>query len=312
MARAQGSNATLLGGFEASYGQAATAWRKLAFAEASLGEQQEQQADTLLGLGRQPLDPEKGVITLPGSIVVPVMSVDVGYWLTGLLGDPETSGDAPGPWTHVFRGGNSGSLLSMSLELGFPDAGRFHLCSGLVVNQMQFTLARNQAPRITFELMGQSETPGPATVDETPDLAATQIKFERFHSTVSLGGQPAELLEAQLTYGNGVEAYDPLRSDPRPSGMDIGQATVSGSVRVRLRDGSWDALAGGAPTSLTLGWASGGTSLTFALPRVHIAKSGKEVRGPGGVDVTYQWTGGRDPVSLSALTATLVNSQDAY
>ncbi|MEN2977863.1 phage tail tube protein [Tistrella bauzanensis] len=312
MARGLGINSRLIGGFEATYGGAATSWRQISFAEASLGEQQDQQQDTLLGQGRQPTEPEKGLITLRGSVVVPVMSADVGWWLKGLLGQPQTDGDAPGPFTHVYRGGNSGSLPSVSLELGFPDAGRFYLNAGLIVNQMQFTLQRGQSPRITFELMGQSETPGAATADETPGAVSDQVKFERFHASATVGGQSAELLEAQLTYGNGAEAYDPIRSDPRPAGMDIGRAAVSGSVRVRLKDATWDALAGAAPSALTLGWSSGGTSLTFAIPRAHFAKVGKEVRGAAGVDVTYQWMGSRDAVSLSALTTTLINNEEGY
>ena len=47
--------------------------------------------DPVLGQGRDPLAPLQDVITDEGDIVVPVDPRYLGFWLTGLFGDPGTT-----------------------------------------------------------------------------------------------------------------------------------------------------------------------------------------------------------------------------
>jgi hypothetical protein len=93
MARAYGSNASLLLKREANYGEQPTGdYYRMPFNSNSLSSEQGLIEDTVLGFGRDPLQPLQDLITDTGDIGVPVDPRYLGIWLTGLLGDP-TSGD---------------------------------------------------------------------------------------------------------------------------------------------------------------------------------------------------------------------------
>ncbi len=89
MARAYGSSATLMLLRETQYGQKPTGnfWA-MPFVSTSLGSEQGLIDDTVLGFGRDPAQPLLDVIKDDGDIVVPVDPRYLGFWLTGLFGDP--------------------------------------------------------------------------------------------------------------------------------------------------------------------------------------------------------------------------------
>ncbi len=60
------------------------------FNRCSLGSEQGLIDDPVLGYGRDPRAPLQDVINDEGDIVVPVDPRYLGFWLTGLLGDPAT------------------------------------------------------------------------------------------------------------------------------------------------------------------------------------------------------------------------------
>ncbi len=91
MARAYGSNAALLLKRESAYGQRATGnYWKMPFTSCNLGSEQGLIDDPVLGLGRDPSQPLRDVINDDGDIVVPVDPRYLGFWLTGIFGDPDT------------------------------------------------------------------------------------------------------------------------------------------------------------------------------------------------------------------------------
>lgn len=93
MARAYGSNTLLLLKRESAYGQQASGnYYRMPFTRSDLSSEQGLIEDPVLGYGRDPLQPLRDVINDDGDIVVPVDPRYLGFWLTGLFGDP-TSGD---------------------------------------------------------------------------------------------------------------------------------------------------------------------------------------------------------------------------
>jgi len=95
MARAYGSNATLLLKRETAYGVKPSGnFTKMPFNSSSLGSEQGLIEDAVLGYGRDPLQPLRDVINNEGDIAVPVDPRYLGFWLAGLLGDP-VSADVP-------------------------------------------------------------------------------------------------------------------------------------------------------------------------------------------------------------------------
>lgn len=92
MARAYGSNATLLLKRETAYGEQASGnFYRMPFNSSDLSSEQGLIEDAVLGYGRDPLQPLRDVINDEGDITVPVDPRYLGFWLTGLLGNPVSS-----------------------------------------------------------------------------------------------------------------------------------------------------------------------------------------------------------------------------
>jgi hypothetical protein len=89
MARAYGSNASLLLKRESAYGQQASGnYYQMPFTSTDLSSEQGLIEDAVLGYGRDPLQPLRDVINDDGDIAVPVDPRYLGFWLTGLFGNP--------------------------------------------------------------------------------------------------------------------------------------------------------------------------------------------------------------------------------
>ncbi len=90
--RAYGADATLKACRETSYGVAPlTGYRSLDFKSCDLSAEQPLGDDPLLGRGRNAQDPYRGLITDEGRIEIPLDLRGIGFWLTGLFGDPTTT-----------------------------------------------------------------------------------------------------------------------------------------------------------------------------------------------------------------------------
>jgi hypothetical protein len=101
--RAYGADATLKACREASYGVApVSGYRSLDFKSTDLSSEQPLGDDPLLGRGRNTLDPYRGLITDEGQIEVPFDLRGIGFWLTGLFGDPTTGAGGAAVGTITF------------------------------------------------------------------------------------------------------------------------------------------------------------------------------------------------------------------
>src|SRR5512134_3912688 len=101
--RAYGADATLKACRENSYGVAPlSGYRSLDFKSTDLSSEQPLGDDPLLGRGRNTLDPYRGLISDEGQIEVPFDLRGIGFWLTGLFGDPTTSGNGSAVGTITF------------------------------------------------------------------------------------------------------------------------------------------------------------------------------------------------------------------
>ena len=153
MARAQGARSQLAVAFESTYGTPpAGGFTRLPFASSSLSAEQPLLSSELLGYGRDPLAPIKDAITADGDLSVPIDAEGFGFWLKAAFGAPETTGT--GPFSHEFHTGNW-SLPSMAIETGMPDVPRYAMYSGVMLNQLSWTLQRSGLLTATVGLIAQ-------------------------------------------------------------------------------------------------------------------------------------------------------------
>ncbi|QLH38093.1 MAG: hypothetical protein HWD60_02645 [Defluviicoccus sp.] len=121
--RAYGADATLKACRETSYGVAPlTGYRSLDFKSCDLSSEQPLGDDPLLGRGRNAQDPYRGLITDEGRIEIPLDLRGIGFWLTGLFGDPTTTptkaagsicfSSQPAPDSTITLGGVTWTFVS--------------------------------------------------------------------------------------------------------------------------------------------------------------------------------------------------------
>ena len=115
MARAYGSSATLLLKRESAYGgQASGDYVRMPFNSCTLGSEQGLIDDPVLGQGRDPLAPLQDVINDEGGIVGPVDPRYLGFWLTGLFGDPTSSTVAATGYIDFAANPSDGDTITLN------------------------------------------------------------------------------------------------------------------------------------------------------------------------------------------------------
>ena len=101
--RAYGSDASLRGARESTYGVApTTGYYGLSFRETDLSAEIPLEDDPLLGFGRNAQDPYRGNVTDEGAISIPFDKQSLGFWLTGLFGDSAAPTETSASGTIVF------------------------------------------------------------------------------------------------------------------------------------------------------------------------------------------------------------------
>jgi hypothetical protein len=114
MARAYGSNATLLLKRESAYGGRASGdYVRMPFNSCTLGSEQGLIDDPVLGQGRDPLAPLQDAINDEGDIVVPVDPRYLGFWLTGLFGDPTSNAVAASGYIDFAMNPSDGDAITL-------------------------------------------------------------------------------------------------------------------------------------------------------------------------------------------------------
>lgn len=312
MARAQGSNARLLGKFRADYATPATGnYQKLPFVSSNLGAEQPLLADDTLGNGRDPRDPSLDVITANGQIVVPIDLTNIGFWLKGLLGAPTTTGTTH--LTHVFNSG-AASLPAMDLEIGTPEVPLYAMNEACLVDSIAFNFAPSGTSKATIALVAQGEstatTSGGGTATELP-----YTRFSQFQGTINKDGAPlANITSADITLANNLDPVRTIRDDGKIDGADLGAFAATGSLTARFADTTFiDAATDGTPLALSFAYTISATAkLIIAVPRVLLPRAKRPIEGAGGISATFNWQASKDPTSGHTVSVSLFNDVASY
>ena len=313
MARAQGARAQLALAFETTYGTApASGYVKMPFATASLGAEQPLLASELLGYGRDPVEPIKDALTADGNVVVPLDAEAYGYWLKGAFGAPTTT-EGTGDFEHVFTSG-SWNLPSFSVEVGMPEVPSFAMYSGCMVDSFSWSMARSGLLTSTVEIVAQGEDLVTSSQAGTPSTLSLK-RFGHFNGSVKRDGVDiGNIISAELNYQNNLDRVETIRADGKIEGADASIAAMTGSIGVRFADTTLlNQAIGGNSCALTFGYQlPTGETLTVSVPRVFLPRPRREITGPQGVQVTFDWQAAQQADGSPMVTVTLENAVETY
>ena len=312
MARAQGARAQMALAFETTYGASpATGYTQIPFATASLGAEQPLLSNELLGYGRDPLAPMLDAVTADGSVVVPIDTEAFGFWLKGAFGAPVTTGT--GPYTHVFTSG-SWSLPSLSIETGLPEVPSYAMYGGCVVDKIGWQMARSGLLTANVDLIAQGEALATTSGAGTPAPIALK-RFGHFNGSVTRNGADiGNIVSAELSYANNLDRVETIRADGKIEGADPSIAAMTGKIDVRFADTTLLTQAiNNTDCSLEFGYSlPTGESLSVDVHRVFLPRPRREIQGPQGVQVSFDWQAAQQADGTPMVTVTLVNNLESY
>ena len=314
MARAYGWNAKLLIAEEKEYGVLPdTNYRQIPFISSSLDSEQGLISSNVLGLGRDPTQPFQDVINVDGDMVVPVDMRNIGLWLKAIFGIPTTSETEDGAYSHDFESGKT-SIPSYSIEVGLPEIPQFIRFMGVRANSIAFNFQRSGEAQVTVNLMAQGETGATTTINSAPEVF-NYTRVSQFQGYIKSGGELlANITSASVTYSNNLEKIETIRSDGKVEAIDLGVASLSGSISAKYADNILlDKARSGTPVDIELGYQLSETlKLVITCHEVYLPKPKRSVDGPGGIECSYDFQGAKDQTLDKMMTVTLVNDVESY
>lgn len=314
MARAYGWNAQLLLAEETEYGEMpANNYRKIPFISTTLDSEQNLVSSNVLGLGRDPTQPFQDVINVDGDMVVPVDMRNIGVWLKAIFGIPSTEDVDDGVYTHSFESGKI-VIPSYTLEVGLPEVPQFIRFMGVRANSIAFNFQRSGEAQVTLNLIGQGESGETTAIDTNPEVYK-YTRVSQFQGFVkSNGALLANITAASATYSNNLEKIETIRNDGKVEAIDLGVASLSGSISARYGDNILlDKARAGTPVDIELGYQLSDTlKLEIVCHEVYLPKPKRTIDGPNGIECSYDFQGAKNEEIGRMMTVKLTNDVESY
>ncbi len=314
MARAYGWNAQLLLAEETEYGEMpANNYRKIPFISTTLDSEQNLVSSNVLGLGRDPTQPFQDVINVDGDMVVPVDMRNIGVWLKAIFGIPSTEDVDDGVYTHSFESGKI-VIPSYTLEVGLPEVPQFIRFMGVRANSIAFNFQRSGEAQVTLNLIGQGESGETTAIDTNPEVYK-YTRVSQFQGFIkSNGALLANITAASATYSNNLEKIETIRNDGKVEAIDLGVASLSGSISARYGDNILlDKARAGTPVDIELGYQLSDTlKLEIVCHEVYLPKPKRTIDGPNGIECSYDFQGAKNEEIGRMMTVKLTNDVESY
>ena len=215
--------------------------------------------------------------------------------------------------SHTFMSG-SWTLPSMSIEVGMPEVTRFAMYSGCVLDALSWSMERSGLLSSKVMLVAQGETIAGATAAGTP-AAITLRRFGHFNGAIKRDGVAlGNIVSADVTYANNLDRIETIRSDAKIDGADPTIAALTGKVEVRFADTTLLTQAiNGTAAALEFSYALGsGESLTLTAHAVYLPRPRIEIKGPKGVQASFEWQAALATSPARMCTVVLVNNMAGY
>ena len=314
MSRAYGWNAQLLLAEETEYGEMPTNnYRKIPFISTTLDSEQNLVSSNVLGLGRDPTQPFQDVINVDGDMVVPVDMRNIGVWLKAIFGIPNTEDVDDGVYTHSFESGKI-VIPSYTLEVGLPEVPQFIRFMGVRANSIAFNFQRSGEAQVTLNLIGQGESGETTAIDTDPEVYK-YTRVSQFQGFIkSDGALLANITAASATYSNNLEKIETIRNDGKVEAIDLGVASLSGSISARYGDNILlDKARAGTPVDIELGYQLSDTlKLEIVCHEVYLPKPKRTIDGPNGIECSYDFQGAKNEEIGRMMTVKLTNDVESY
>lgn len=124
----------------------------------------------------------------------------------------------------------------------------------------------------------------------------------------------ANIVSASATYSNNLEKIETIRNDGKVEAIDLGVASLSGSISAKYADNVLlDKARAGTPVDIELGYQLSETmKLVISCYEVYLPKPKRSIDGPGGIECSYDFQGAKDQDLGKMMTVTLVNDVEEY
>ena len=246
-------------------------------------------------------------------MAVPVDMRNIGVWLKAIFGTPTTIENEDGSYSHAFESGKT-SIPSYSLEVGLPEVPQFIRFMGVRANSIAFNFQRSGEAQVTVNLMAQGESGSTTTIAAEPEIYE-YTRVSQFQGYIKSGGKfLANITSASATYSNNLEKIETIRNDGKVEAIDLGVASLSGSISARYGDNELlDKARAGTPVDVELGYQlSDNLKLVITCHEVYLPKPKRSIDGPGGIECSYDFQGAKDQTLGKMMTVTLVNDVEMY
>ena len=318
MVQAQGYRARLALAYETAYGVilASPSGFILPITSSKITAKQSLIEDKTIRGIRDVAPPGLGNIDVQGPVVVPVDEINIGYWLKGLFGSPDTTDSGTAPYTHTFKPGFT--QPSMCLEQQFLDIGQYFLYNGCKVSKFSTSFeVSNQDLQATIDIMGGKETLATASFLVEPAMRP-MTKFGAFMASILDDGQLlANVTKVELTVDTGLDgSVYTLGGGGFRGSLPEGMLAVSGTVTAIFDSMALlDKAVSGAASSIELNLSNplSGSNLNILLPEIIYERTSPGIDGPKGVSISLPFRAFYNTnASGVSIVATLVNAEPTY
>lgn len=257
-----------------------------------------------------------GLISLGGSMVVPMGLQSIGWHLAMLFGDPTTTEPSTGNYEHTFRPAGLPSKRFMTIGKSHRDVNQHFVHDSLFYTGFDLSAQKdNQRARLTFNLVGRQEVKG-AALDTTPvEYAADQVPVN-FTGKISVDGSEAAAITSFSAKGSMAAEADQeaMNGLATAADIDLGEWMSDGSLNARFRDSTfYDLAAAGTLVDLALDYAISATrGITFKFNKARLERSGIPVNGRGVSSSDFNWQIGRPASGAFPFEVVLRNDVATY
>jgi hypothetical protein len=313
MAQQKGATSTVTIGFEATAGTVATDGFVMPINSCNIKPSQAVNKANTISSSRSPVQPFRGNKSVEGTIVVPLDSVAMWYWVKAILGAPTTSG--AGPYVHEYKIG--ASVPSLTIEEGFTDltTDKFYRYLGCKVTSLDIGFGGDGELIATIGIMGMSYSVETTAFDATP-TAITISRTSNFQAALLEGGSSfAYATAVNLKLDNGLDGDTyVIGSNGTRGSINEGVCEVSGSLDMLYNDNAEAVLAKGlaaTESSLKVTCTAAATSIfEVEVQELEYGVSGPEIPGPQGLKASLPFQGFYTNGSeASALVVRITNSE---